>query len=1288
MFLYVDNSANSVEKKLSSKPIENGQDVIMNDATTDASDVDMDNETSESQSQTQVNNSNNLNDKVDNNCVTEDGADETETTESHAEANNNIDETMKNEETNNKKETTNNNLENGELNEKIAESASEAKDSCINGETHDSNKTTNSTEDPNKPSTSTSESVPLLKGTLTYENNQLTRKHIIKGMWNFESSTENPSQPFILLRTLGVDEDPTELPKDGTFNGSFDVRTISVKHGKTKSKIRTISEHGVKLKFVKEEGGEPDSYGVSGQGTNGFGVFSIYGTAIKDATASQKQYIVELRKKYIVSSVPAVAESPKVKNKKRKLDEGSTTSIDNNVLPDPMKMYEKDVVCLRGKINKNSTAQDGVTHTVSGWWSGGLDKILADPKNESGTTNKFEYEYRGTVATETFPISGKYTGWFNLTMEDSSRTRIVERDVNFKFKKNNQGFYNVEGKGSNMFGKYTITGTLDNDNMITIFKHFEPAKVKTTKAPAPSVSAVETSPLSQIQDLNTGPRMTLDDVKLEEKDSYEPCKPLLEGEYAALSRGIMRVGDDGNHTCTGKWAITKGQFSSNMTSNFHFGLEEHHVAGQEFPVDSAEYKGSFKMRKGTAKMQSIVDQQLVIKFRKNTAGSFNVYGKGVNEFGTFDLMGTLIMQGKNSGHVELYRVYQLGPSEPQAQTHRKSLPTNRSLPTKGNALFPSPPSHQGLIRRESSRDSKLPSYLEDDDPDTMKSRAMDKCRDILSVLREKDLATGGIFAAPVDPVALGIPTYFQVISNPMDLGTIQAKMNANDISSPGEFAHLVRLVFDNAIKFNSDPASIVHIGARNMLSLFNSKFRDVERLLDKKRPSKKDKKRQYEEQKRLEKERKRKREQEEDPQLYQIRQMQMASADVASTLQTMSATAATGMSVTRSEFNLLSTAVRQMNSQLVHMQNLVISSIRPSALKSPMASATHQDAPSFATMSFDGGFDLASTSSSIKKTKRKKSKSDKTSSAQAPPKVHVPESPLTLEEQQELTEAINAMSQENLEGIIEIIRESADLNEDDEEIDLEIDQLDTYTQRKLQKFVMKTKPKKARKQQLKKTSSQAYTSASARSTPAASKAASNENFFAAFGAQGDESDSDEEIMAKNTESTGFVLNETMEEDDEDAINGNLAANWNISARPADEEENGEEDGEEDDAWEMAKKKTATQKALDKERQAREEKMIAEAEEAKERNLLEAAERGKKLEEERKFKEAKEAALRQQKEKEEKERAEKAREEARKSLGTIQPTVDLEGQRDIMKEYEQSFYDKDLGGASPNSDFGF
>ena len=60
-----------------------------------------------------------------------------------------------------------------------------------------------------------------------------------------------------------------------------------------------------------------------------------------------------------------------------------------------------------------------------------------------------------------------------------------------------------------------------------------------------------------------------------------------------------------------------------------------------------------------------------------------------------------------------------------------------------------------------------------------------------------------------------------------------------------------------------------------------------------------------------------------------------------------------------------------------------------------------------------------------------------------------------------------------------------------------------------------------------------------------------------------------------------------------------------------------------------------------------------------------------------------------KEKEENEKAKKARAEAVANLD-IQPTIDLDEQRDIMKKYEQSFCDKDLdgAGASPSSDFGF
>jgi hypothetical protein len=47
------------------------------------------------------------------------------------------------------------------------------------------------------------------------------------------------------------------------------------------------------------------------------------------------------------------------------------------------------------------------------------------------------------------------------------------------------------------------------------------------------------------------------------------------------------------------------------------------------------------------------------------------------------------------------------------------------------------------------------------------------------------------------------------------------------------------------------------------------------------------------------------------------------------------------------------------------------------------------------------------------------------------------------------------------------------------------------------------------------------------------------------------------------------------------------------------------------------------------------------------------------------------------------------EQALQDLQEIKPTVDLEGQRDFMRDYEQSYYDNTLaGGASPSSDFGF
>jgi len=82
---------------------------------------------------------------------------------------------------------------------------------------------------------------------------------------------------------------------------------------------------------------------------------------------------------------------------------------------------------------------------------------------------------------------------------------------------------------------------------------------------------------------------------------------------------------------------------------------------------------------------------------------------------------------------------------------------------------------------------------------------------------------GGPFAVPVDYVALNIPDYPHIIKHPMDLGTIQKKLNDHEFSTVDEWIADVRLVFSNATTFN--PADhIVHQMAKTLNSIFDKKL--------------------------------------------------------------------------------------------------------------------------------------------------------------------------------------------------------------------------------------------------------------------------------------------------------------------------------------------------------------------------------------------------------------------------------------------------------------------------------
>ncbi|CAH9121940.1 unnamed protein product [Cuscuta epithymum] len=116
------------------------------------------------------------------------------------------------------------------------------------------------------------------------------------------------------------------------------------------------------------------------------------------------------------------------------------------------------------------------------------------------------------------------------------------------------------------------------------------------------------------------------------------------------------------------------------------------------------------------------------------------------------------------------------------------------------------------------------------DAEKVKRRKMDRsikqqCGTILEGLMTHKL--GWAFLKPVDPVAFNIPDYFDIITNPMDLGTIKSKLRNNLYSTIEEFAADIRLVFANCMRYNP-PMNEFHVMAKELNCFFNKKWKVME----------------------------------------------------------------------------------------------------------------------------------------------------------------------------------------------------------------------------------------------------------------------------------------------------------------------------------------------------------------------------------------------------------------------------------------------------------------------------
>jgi hypothetical protein len=106
------------------------------------------------------------------------------------------------------------------------------------------------------------------------------------------------------------------------------------------------------------------------------------------------------------------------------------------------------------------------------------------------------------------------------------------------------------------------------------------------------------------------------------------------------------------------------------------------------------------------------------------------------------------------------------------------------------------------------------------------SPAFRECQNIVTYLTRH--AKCGPFMEPVDPVALNIPQYFDIVKKPMDIGTLSANLEKGIYSNiapsqsigrnpitrmlNGPFRKDVELIFDNAMMFNP-PDDWIHLAA-------------------------------------------------------------------------------------------------------------------------------------------------------------------------------------------------------------------------------------------------------------------------------------------------------------------------------------------------------------------------------------------------------------------------------------------------------------------------------------------
>jgi hypothetical protein len=654
--------------------------------------------------------------------------------------------------------------------------------------------------------------------------------HVIKGTWAQVGIP--PAAPEIAEATtftwkmsVAGDRDIAAFPSSGKYTGMYKIYFADAT-GKKKGKFVDVVETVDKLTFTQTAEGK---YTCSGKGSNKYGHFVVSGAATLSPTGTGLE--CDIMKTYV--------------------------AVDPNDLPEPCETHDVKVTTMCGKLQ--CVDENGhVRLFVKGKWSSDRlnllvhesdltqDQVISDflLEHKSGTPyNKFVFPPDKNI---------KYSGWFKLLQTDGSVVEVKENDVSFKFIKNNNKGWNVDGRGRNSYGTFYLTGTLTDDYNLEIYKHFNArvSKVKnnTTKNAGGnpnlgngngngnynahnSSSVHAATPAAMPAPLPVAPvfdEPTLSELKLEE-GLEATSEPLLDGvpNYEVYMRGNFTYDSvSGVAKTEGSWCEKKAMFEDkHYTSKFELIYDPVDDADgstdrSSFPFSSNQYKGSFSMKVGATSRKKVYEKKIALKFVLNKNNSYNVLGCGINEIGRFAVCGTYIPMGGNSGMLELYKwfTHQVNPStmgvvrtkpnvvrrvKPATSSASNTLTNGGAKPwnsgSGGHSSVGGDTDRPVLKRQPSGRPIKVPNK-NFDSGSTKLTPEMNAMIGILDKCKRED--NWKWFAEPIDPVALGIPTYLTIIKQPMDFKTLYNRVVQGNVTTPLQFANEIRLIFTNCLLFN------------------------------------------------------------------------------------------------------------------------------------------------------------------------------------------------------------------------------------------------------------------------------------------------------------------------------------------------------------------------------------------------------------------------------------------------------------------------------------------------------